>query len=203
MAVGGSDSGNVSMTGRALGILLLSSVAAASPAKADGAFGKLFPDGLIDREGNPVSLGVLNGKAVGIYFSAQWCGPCRRFTPKLLQYRSDHAADFEVVFVSADRSEVVQFEYMKSTGMKWPTVRYKSASAKALLQKFNVRGYPTLVMLNAKGEFLSSAGREFILRGEPAARLKSANIVKEEYTCSRCDEIHHRTKLVFEEGPDD
>lgn len=49
---------------------------------------------------------ALNGKAVGLYFSAHWCPPCRAFTPVLAEvYRTlkHKRDDFEVVFVSGDR----------------------------------------------------------------------------------------------------
>ena len=47
----------------------------------------------------------LEGKVVGLYFSASWCGPCHRFTPKLVEAYSELSsknADFEVVFVLTD-----------------------------------------------------------------------------------------------------
>lgn len=49
----------------------------------------------------------LNGKVVGIYFSAHWCPPCRQFTPLLVQTYNKLRAEgkeFEVVFVSSDKS---------------------------------------------------------------------------------------------------
>ena len=95
-------------------------------------FQELFPEGLIDGEGKAVSLDVLKGKAVGVYFSAHWCGPCRRFTPKLVDYRETHKDDFEVVFVSGDRSEKDQFKYMKTAGMKWPAVQFNSTATRSL-----------------------------------------------------------------------
>ncbi|MDP2136699.1 MAG: thioredoxin-like domain-containing protein, partial [Candidatus Didemnitutus sp.] len=68
---------------------------------------------LIVRENNAVRAfdsRRLNGvKFFGLYFSASWCGPCREFTPELIK---DYAAirelypEFEIVLVSADRSEV-------------------------------------------------------------------------------------------------
>lgn len=43
-------------------------------------------DGLVDSK-----LG--DAEVVGIYFSAHWCGPCRGFTPRLVEtYKSLKAA---------------------------------------------------------------------------------------------------------------
>ena len=49
----------------------------------------------------------LEGKLVGLYFSAQWCPSCRDFTPILAQFYRNLRRDnhpFEVVFISRDRS---------------------------------------------------------------------------------------------------
>jgi len=168
--------------------------------EGESGFAELFPGGLIDGEGNPVSLDVLEGKAVGVYFSAHWCAPCRHFTPRLVAYRDTHKDDFEVVFVSADRSEKKQFEYMKSAGMEWPAVQFDSAATKALKEKFAIQGYPTLVMLNAQGVPLTSDGRSYVNQGDPAAKLKTATVVKESFKCGKCDKTHHRSKMVFEDA---
>jgi thiol-disulfide isomerase/thioredoxin len=51
---------------------------------------------------------ALSGKHVGIYFSAHWCPPCRAFTPQLVGTYSKlikDGTDFEIVFVSMDRSQ--------------------------------------------------------------------------------------------------
>ncbi len=61
---------------------------------------------LIDNQGKSVPLDRLAGKIVGLYFSAQWCPPCRRFTPELASFYKTLVAQekpFEVVFISADR----------------------------------------------------------------------------------------------------
>ena len=41
---------------------------------------------LLDCELNKVSNDEIEGKFVGIYFSAAWCGPCREFTPLLQKF---------------------------------------------------------------------------------------------------------------------
>src|SRR5439155_4443736 len=51
----------------------------------------------------------------GLYFSAHWCGPCRKFTPQLVAYYNQIARDypeFEIIFVSADESAEGMATYM-------------------------------------------------------------------------------------------
>src|SRR5207247_10544121 len=43
----------------------------------------------------------------GLYFSAHWCGPCRKFTPQLVAYYNQIALDhptYVIFFVSEDKS---------------------------------------------------------------------------------------------------
>ena len=50
---------------------------------------ELLGDKLLSSSGNVMTVEALKGKAVGLYFSAHWCPPCRGFTPKLTQvYKS-------------------------------------------------------------------------------------------------------------------
>lgn len=84
---------------------------------------KMFPDGII-KAGQKASTAkkdhkALEGKFVGVYHSAIWCGPCRMFTPKLVKFHSKNKKDFEVVFVSADKSEDDMKRYAKTDKMKW------------------------------------------------------------------------------------
>jgi nucleoredoxin len=78
----------------------------------------MFSDGLTDAQGKSVSLDSLQGKVVGVYFSAHWCPPCRAFTPLLVKYRDAHQADFEVVLVDLDHSAKEMQEYMTGQNMK-------------------------------------------------------------------------------------
>ena len=168
----------------------------------EGGLQDLFPEGLLTAQGEEVSLDALKGKeVVGIYFSAHWCGPCRAFTPKLVKYRDTQQDNIEIVFVSSDHSEEKQFAYMKEEGMKWLTVKYKSDAANALKKKYGITGIPTLVLVDENGDTITRGGRQFVTDDVPAAKIAAAKVVQEEYTCDRCDKIHTREKLVFEDGP--
>jgi thiol-disulfide isomerase/thioredoxin len=65
---------------------------------------KLFESGeLLSKDGPVSARDALKGKYVGVYFSASWCPPCQRFTPKLVDaYTSNlKGKNLEIVFVSA------------------------------------------------------------------------------------------------------
>lgn len=51
---------------------------------ASSDFTAMFGDALLTADGERPTSEVLAGcEAVGIYFSAHWCPPCRRFTPEV------------------------------------------------------------------------------------------------------------------------
>merc|ERR1712100_130950 len=72
---------------------------------ANEAFLELFGEHLLTKHGLKPTQEVLGGKsAIGIYFSAHWCLPCRLFTPELADMYSNAfmSKGMEIVFVSAD-----------------------------------------------------------------------------------------------------
>ena len=78
---------------------------------------------------------VLAGKRfVALYFSAHWCGPCRKFTPLLSVCYEDQADkdEVEVVFVSSDH-DVDGFDEYLCVDKARPRVltRAREASARA------------------------------------------------------------------------
>lgn len=184
--------------------ICLGSWVSSAVAGDQGGLKALFPDGLLDAGGEAVSVESLEGKGVvGIYFSAHWCGPCRQFTPQLVKYRDAQQDDIEVVFVSSDRSEEKQFEYMKEAGMKWLTVKYNSDAANALKKKYEIRGIPTLVLVNGDGELISMGGRQLVTDEVAAEKIAAARVVSEEYKCDNCDKTHTRERLVFDDDSQD
>jgi len=133
---------------------------------------KMLPSKLLDSKGKKISRDELAGKTVGFYFSAHWCPPCRQFTPQLVKFRNANQEEFEVVFVSSDNSPKEQMKYMKETKMKWYTLPHRSNEANALAKKFNVRGIPSLVIVNPEGETITTKGT-FEVMNNPQGALQA------------------------------
>ena len=152
-----------------------------------------FSDGIVDREGKPVNLAELKGKIVGLYFSASWCGPCKRFTPILKKYYEKYPDDFEVVFVSGDRSADSMAKYIKDADMPWASIPFGKSSIKALNQRYQINGIPSLVLINDQGELISKDGRQLVHASKPLDMTALAKGEVEVYLCGRCRVPHVRT----------
>jgi len=129
-------------------------------------FVKEFGEKLLGKDGEVDTVTALGDvDAVGIYFSAHWCPPCRGFTPKFAETYNkmkEAGKKFEVVFVSSDQSE----EEFKSYHAEMPWLALKF-DAKDLNDKLNSKhkceGIPYLVILDGKtGEVNSTNGRALV-----------------------------------------
>jgi nucleoredoxin len=125
-----------------------------------GDLATLFGETLLTKDGEKSVTEVLQGKYVGIYFSAHWCPPCRGFTPELAASYKDHlkAKDLEIVFVSSDKDEKAFEEYYAE--MPWVAVPYSRREKKDFLnKKFKVQGIPTFVILDKDGAVVTTDAR--------------------------------------------
>merc|ERR1711976_546227 len=111
---------------------------------------ELFGDELVSKNGEVDTETALSGKeAVGIYFSAHWCPPCRGFTPKFAEKYNEiiKEKDFEVVFLSSDQDEEAANSYYGE--QPWLMMPYADRDRKAKLSdKYGCSGIPYLVILN-------------------------------------------------------
>jgi thiol-disulfide isomerase/thioredoxin len=89
-------------------------------------------------------------KHVFLYFSAHWCGPCRRFTPTLASiYSESESHDVEIVFISSDEDENMFQQYYKE--MPWLAVPFsEDGRIEALMDRFRPDGIPSLYALDHK-----------------------------------------------------
>jgi nucleoredoxin len=114
----------------------------------------------------------LNNKVVGVYFSAHWCGPCRNFTPILKDFYEEIAGDdFEIVFVSLDRSDADLQKYLKEAHGNWLYVPFGDKNIQSLADQYGVSGIPALIILKPDGTLVTKDGRAAVQGKPPKAAL--------------------------------
>ncbi|MEM8866779.1 MAG: thioredoxin-like domain-containing protein [Verrucomicrobiota bacterium] len=134
--------------------------------KAPSKFISKFQNDLVDAKGASVQVPDLADKNyILVYYSASWCPPCRKFTPKLVSFYKKYQkkGNFELIFMSSDRSAKDSKSYMQDYKMPWPAVRYDRMSSSGLQGKGG-RGIPSLVLFDTKGKIVSSSynGRNYL-----------------------------------------
>lgn len=141
-----------------------------------GPFIDLFGERLLSFEFLDESTGQINSnytnaalegkKVVGLYFSADWCGPCRQFTPELVSFyermnsRRGQKDQFEIVWVSRCRDGNSYGQYFSH--MPWlalPPEEAMGARGQSLGDKYKVKGIPSLVLLDDLGNTITIDAR--------------------------------------------
>ncbi|XP_006001420.1 nucleoredoxin-like protein 2 [Latimeria chalumnae] len=124
---------------------------------------------LVNKDGDTVDPEEgLRNKIVGIYFSAGWCPPCRDFTPILCDFytelveESSHPAQFEIVFISSDKSTEEMVEYMHDMHGDWLALPWHDEFKYELKKKYNITAIPKLVIVKQNGEVITDKGRKQI-----------------------------------------
>lgn len=96
-------------------------------------------------------------KLIALYMSAQWCAPCRQFTPKLIAYYNKIAAahpEFEVLFISYDKTASAMEAYMRNDQMPWPALSYDKIAGNDALMKYFGGSIPCLVVVDESGKVI-------------------------------------------------
>ena len=141
-----------------LSVLLITKVVA-SDEKEEESDVIIIPETLLNIDGESVSSDQLKNKYIGLYFSASWCGPCRKFTPRLVEFRNRFQDDFEVILIGADGSAKAQANYMKKYSMPWLAMKNQSPEAKQASKLSGVEFIPYLVVINSSGKIISKNGK--------------------------------------------
>jgi len=98
-------------------------------------------------------------KVVGLYFSADWCKPCREFTPQLVKFYQKvnsylkHNNTFVIIWISQSKN-IESYIYYYASMDSFYALPFKQASGvigKKLLKKYKIQGIPSLVLLDKDG----------------------------------------------------
>lgn len=110
-----------------------------------------------------VTESILDNKVYGLYFSAHWCGPCKQFTPKLIEVYNQLKSlgkEFEVIFCSLDNDEEEYKEYYSS--MPWCSLGFQCPVLNKLKEQLGIEGIPALVLFDNENNVITGDGRSAI-----------------------------------------
>jgi len=90
---------------------------------------------IVNQKGEKREVDLKGKKYIIVYYSSHWCGSCRSFTPKLIDFYNKNNKDlFEVVFMSLDFSKEKQLSYMQDSKMPWLAVEYSQLKPSGLFE---------------------------------------------------------------------
>jgi len=132
--------------------------------------GKRLADRLVQVQGNQVKTlppnQQKNAKYYAFYRSAEWCPPCRAFTPQLVELSNrklKENPDVELVFMSSDRSAQAMDNYLKGYRMPWPAIRYSDRAQFSDVKERSGRGIPGMILYDSQGNVIAQ-GRSRVMQ---------------------------------------
>lgn len=106
----------------------------------------------IGLDGKPVRLSDHRGQVVALVFWATWCGPCMRAIPdERALVEKMKGRPFAMIGVSVDNDPEDARRAIESERMTWPNVFDGTPGTGPLVERFRVRGYPTIFLIDAEG----------------------------------------------------
>jgi nucleoredoxin len=107
------------------------------------------------------------------YFSAHWCGPCKKFTPKLIELYNKWNLDekqIEIIYCSLDKKNDEFDEYTKD--MPWLIIPFGDYRIQNLIMKYEPEGIPSLYIIGSDEKLLSDNGYEDVILRKDKAILE-------------------------------
>ncbi len=103
-------------------------------------------------DGKPLKLSDYRGKVVVLVFWGTWCGPCMQEVPheRALAERFK-GRPFALLGVDCELDKAAALKVMKEQGITWPNWNDGDPGEGPIAQTYHVRGYPTIIIIDAKG----------------------------------------------------
>lgn len=136
---------------------------------------ELFPEkNLINKNHEDITLRSIEGKYVGLLFSALWSMSNEDLISNLKDVYAniiETSLPFEIVFISADDNQI-KFDQLFQL-MPWKALPFDNVTTTIRLKTyFSVRDIPTLIVLKPTGQLLTRSGRRDIdKKGIEAVRI--------------------------------
>ena len=105
-----------------------------------------------DFSGNEINLNEYNGKLVIINFWATWCAPCKKEMPSLDKlYQDKNFKNLQVFAVNMEQPNTLKTKkFFDDLNIKKLEIFFDSNLN--FVKEFKLRGVPTTVLINKKGE---------------------------------------------------
>ena len=109
-------------------------------------------------DGEQENLAAYAGKVVLVDFWATWCVPCIQALPALRELHGElPAARFALLSISVDDELETVTDFMQEEAMPWSNWHVGSASEVA--QAWNIRAFPTYILVDPQGTILVRTNR--------------------------------------------
>ena len=108
---------------------------------------------------------VFSTEIICLYFSAHWCGPCRKFTPNLSEFYKEINSEkkqIEIIFCSSDQDQNQFDEYFKT--MPWIAIPFENEAKDEIAEELGVSSIPTLIVFDKDGNVLDNDGRTTVMK---------------------------------------
>ena len=110
-------------------------------------------------------------KYFAFYRGAGWCGPCRQFSPSLVKFYKDMKpkhANFEVYFISGDKTPAEMKAYAKEAGFSWASAPQSVQPKMQIVNRLFTNLIPQFVVTDGAGKVLIDSAQT----GGPQNALK-------------------------------
>jgi len=121
-------------------------------------------------------------KFYAIYFSANWCEPCRAVTPGLVEVYGrlrELYPEFELILVNRDLSAQEMEAYMKDAGIQFPALNWDATKLAADINGYAGPGIPCLVLVDEAGKVMSDTYRKGVYVGPTVVLEETWQILRD------------------------